>query len=237
MEDAEGWETDSSESSLDSDEIGSVPVDDKKRQYDNLDKHRHHTHADPRPHHNADGYHSHAHKHTHAAFYSDYELHLPSGRTAGHRSLNKYYKQNLHSYPTAEEREERLAIEAAKSSDSEEEETDQRIARRNERERGRALTSRANGGLGMLGVTAEKRKEVQAEEKRAKKVEERARRKYEWGNNKQANSQKHFRVSFCQRRLMFFMIADLSFRIHYSNELRHCLLRAVFPLLQHWYAG
>jgi pre-60S factor REI1 len=71
---------------------------------------------------------------------------------------------------------------------------DQQVARQNER--GRALTSRANGGTGMLGVTAEKRKEVQAAEKRLKKFEDRARRKYEWGVNKQNNSQKHFRVSF-----------------------------------------
>ena len=47
----------------------------------------------------------------------------------------------------------------------------------------------------MVGVTVEKRKEVKAEEKRSRKQEDRVRRRYEWGNNKQANSQKHFRVS------------------------------------------
>ena len=55
--------------------------------------------------------------------------------------------------------------------------------------------SRANGGLGMVGVTAEKRKEVQEAFKRSRKVEQRETRKYEWGVNKQNNSQKHFRVS------------------------------------------
>jgi pre-60S factor REI1 len=194
VEEGDGWETDSSASSLDSADLTAVPLGDRSEQYEKLSQHPHHSH-DPRPHRNKDGFHSHAHKHAHAVFYSDYELHLPSGRTAGHRSLNKYYRQNLHSYPSPAERAERLAIEAAASSDSEEEEQDQRVVRRNERERGRALTSRANGGLGMLGVTTEKRKEVQEAEKRSRKVEERERRKFQWGNNKQSNSQKHFRVS------------------------------------------
>jgi pre-60S factor REI1 len=193
MEDADGWETDSSASSLDSADLTAVPLDQRTHQYEKLDQHPHHSHSDPRPHHNKDGWHSHAHKHNHAVFYSEYELHLPSGRTAGHRSLNRYFKQNLHNHPSPEERLEQLALEAAASSDSEGD--DQRVARRNERERGRALTSRANGGLGMAGVTAEKRREVQAAEKRSRKVEERERRKFQWGNNKQGNFQKHFRVS------------------------------------------
>jgi pre-60S factor REI1 len=194
MEEGDGWETDSSESSLDSADLTAVPLDDRTEQYERLSQHPHHSHTDPRPHRHKDGFHSHAHKHAHAVFYSDYELHLPSGRTAGHRSLNKYYRQNLHSHPSPAEREERLAIEAAASSASEEEQ-DERVASLNERERGRALTSRANGGLGMVGVATEKRKEVQQAEKRSRKVEERERRKFQWGNNKQSNSQKHFRVS------------------------------------------
>ena len=195
MEEGDGWETDSSASSLDSADLTAVPLEDRSESYEKLSQHPHHSRNDPRPHRNKDGFHSHAHKHAHAVFYSDYELHLPSGRTAGHRSLNKYFRQNLHSHPSPAERETQLAIEAAASSDSEEEEQDERVARRNERERGRALTSRANGGLGMVGVTAEKRKEVQQAEKRSRKVEERERRKFQWGNNKQSNSQKHFRVS------------------------------------------
>ena len=195
IEGGDGWETDSSASSLDSADLTAVPLEDRSESYEKLSRHSHHSHNDPRPHRNKDGFHSHAHKHAHAVFYSDYELHLPSGRTAGHRSLNKYFRQNLHSHPSPAEREERLAIEAVESSDSEEEQQDQRIARQIERERGRALTSRANGGLGMIGVTAEKRNEVQQAEKRSRKVEERERRKFQWGNNKQSNSQKHFRVS------------------------------------------
>jgi hypothetical protein len=47
----------------------------------------------------------------------------------------------------------------------------------------------------MVGVTAEKRKEVQAAEKRSRRVEQREQRKTQWYNNKQSNMQKHFRVS------------------------------------------
>jgi pre-60S factor REI1 len=198
MEEGDGWETDSSASSLDSADLTAVPLDQREHQYEKLSQHPHHSHSDPRPHRNKDGWHSHAHKHAHAVFYSDYELHLPSGRTAGHRSLNKYYSQNLHNHPSPAERQEQLAIEEARGSDSDSEEVDERVARRNERERGRALTSRANGGLGMIGVSAEKKKEVAAAEKRSRKVEGRERRKYEWGVNKQNNSQKHFRDPLLQ---------------------------------------
>lgn len=189
MED--GWETDSSASSLDSADLTAVPLDQRTHRYEKLNQHPHHSHSDPRPHRNKDGFHSHAHKHANAVFYSDYELHLPSGRVAGHRSLNKYYRQNLHNYPSATEREERLAIEAAETSDSDVE--DQQISRRDGGQRGRALTSRAN--LGMVGVTFEKRKEVQAAEKRSRRVEQHEQRKTQWYNNKQSNMQKHFRVS------------------------------------------
>ncbi|TEY44994.1 hypothetical protein BOTCAL_0338g00110 [Botryotinia calthae] len=196
MENGDGWETDSSESSLDSADLTAVPLDERTHQYEKLHQHPHHSHTDPRSHHNKDGWHSHAHKHNHAAFYADYELHLPSGRTAGHRSLQKYYRQNLVNHPSPEERQRR-AIEAAENSDSDVEQ-DERIVRRNERERGRALMSRANGGLGMAGVTAEKRREVKAAEKRSRKVENYERRKFDWRNNKQNNSQKHFRDPLLQ---------------------------------------
>ncbi|PSS18451.1 hypothetical protein M430DRAFT_139697 [Amorphotheca resinae ATCC 22711] len=191
-EDGDGWETDSSESSLDSADLTAVPLDQRTHQYEKLDQHPHHSHSDPRPHHNRDGWHSHAHKHAHAVFYSEYELHLPSGRTAGHRSLNRYFRQNLHNHPSPEERQQ-LAIEAGSDSEG-----DQRVARRNDRERGRALTSRANGGWGMIGVAPEKKREVQAAEKRSRKAEDRERRKFQWGNNKQSNFQKHFRDPLLQ---------------------------------------
>jgi pre-60S factor REI1 len=207
MEDGDGWETDSSESSLDSADLTAVPLEERTHSYEKLHQHPHHSHTDPRPHHNKDGWHSHAHKHNHAAFYTDYELHLPSGRTAGHRSLNKYYRQNLHSHPSPAERQQRAIEEAGASSDSEDgDDNEERNALRLARERGRALTSRANGGLGMLGVTAEKKRAVAVAEKRSRKVEERERRKFQWGNNKQSNFQKHFRVSLFNSSIMLILL-------------------------------
>lgn len=197
IEEGDGWETDSSASSLDSEELTAVPLDEHTHQYEKLHMHPHHSHEDPRPHRNVDGWHSHAHKHAHAAFYSDYELHLPSGRSVGHRSLAKYYRQNLVNHPSPSERQEQLAIAAAASSDDDEEQ-DQQLARRTERERGRALATRANGGRGMIGVSESKKREVKVAEKRARKMEERERRRFQWGNNKQSNSQKHFRDPLLQ---------------------------------------
>jgi pre-60S factor REI1 len=220
MGDGDGWETDSSESSLDSDDLTAVPID-QRHQYEKLDKHPHHSSTDPRPHRNKDGFHSHAHKHAHAVFYSDYELHLPSGRTAGHRSLNKYFKQNLHNHPSPAERQEQLAIEEAASSDDE---AEQQIARTNG-ERGRAVANRTD--LGMVGVSAEKRKEVQAIVKRARKAQDRESRRYQWGVNKQNNSQKHFRVS-----LHYPFIVDefslICHRILCCSELWICYIRYFF---------
>jgi pre-60S factor REI1 len=194
MEDPEGWETDSSTSSLDSADLTAVPLGSREHRYEKLDRHPHHSSEDPRPHKSADGFHSHAHKHAHAAYYSEYELHLPSGRAVGHRSLAKYYKQNLHNHPSPAERQEQYMIEMARGSDDEEE-VDERVARRNDRERGRALNTRADGGRGMMGVTESKKREVAVLEKRARKQEYRDRGRFQWGNNKQSNSQKHFRVS------------------------------------------
>jgi len=196
MADADGWETDSSASSLDSADLTAVPLDQHYHQYEKLDRHPHHSSQDPRPHRNRDGFHSHAHKHAHAVFYSDYELFLPSGRSVGHRSLNKYYRQNLHSHPSAEERQSQLAIEAARQVEGGEE--DQQVATRGDGERGRALVSRANGGLGMIGVSDQKKREVKAVEKRARKLEQQEKRRFQWGNNKQANHQKHFRDPLLQ---------------------------------------
>lgn len=212
MEDADGWETDSSASSLDSADLTAVPLDLHTHQYEKLNRHPHHSSQDPRPHLNPDGFHSHAHKHTHAAFYSDYELHLPSGRAVGHRSLAKYYKQNLHSHPSPSERQEQLAIREAEGSESE----DEQVARRNDRERGRQLATRANPERGLIGVTDQKKREVQVREKKARKQEERERRRFQWGNNKQGNFQKHFRVGFTVSRVEGSLLT--SFRILSSSR-------------------
>ena len=192
MED-EGWETDSSASSCDSEDLTSIPVDQHYHQYERLDKHPHHSSHDPRAHHQVDGWHSHAHKHR-AIFYDDTSLHLPSGRAVGHRSLNRYYRQNLHSHPTPEEREYRLALEGG-AVEPDESNTDNHVLTRREgrgegRGRGGALISRTEGG--MLGVTEDRKREVQRAEKRARKVEHNAQRRNEWALNKQNNHQKYY---------------------------------------------
>lgn len=189
-ENAEGWETDSSASSLDSENLTAIPID-HTHAYERLPLHRHHSHTDPRPHRTVDGFHSHAHSH-HAVFHSDYELHLPSGRTAGHRALSRYYRQNLHNYPTAAERMETRMIEDASSN------TNSNEISTNGELRGRQLTTRAYGGIGMLGVTEAKKREVQAVEKRERKREQRNLQQYQWGVNKRGNAQKHFRDPLLQ---------------------------------------
>ena len=190
-ENAEGWETDSSASSLDSENLTAIPLD-NTHAYERLSLHRHHSHTDPRPHRTVDGFHSHAHSH-HAVFHSDYELHLPSGRTAGHRALSRYYRQNLHNYPTATERTENRMIEGVASNTNPNNDmvTDGES-------RGRQLTTRGHGGIGMLGVTEAKKREVRAVEKREQKREQRNLQQYQWGVNKRGNAQKHFRDPLLQ---------------------------------------
>lgn len=193
-EEDEGWETDSTVSSVPTDEITSVPIDDHSHRYKFLSQSRHHSHGDPRPHRKADGYHSHAHATPVAVYHDEYELHLPTGRTAGHRSLNKYYRQNLRNYPTAAERIEsqRMITEGASDSDGDAD------ADRNERGgRGRQVATR-NANLGMVGVSDAKKAEIRAVEKRDRRREQRARNKYQAGNEKQNNFQKHFRDPLLQ---------------------------------------
>ena len=186
-ENADGWETDSSASSLDSEDLHAIPID-HDHAFERLPLHRHHSHNDPRPHKTIDGFHSHAHNH-HAVFYSDHELHLPSGRVAGHRSLARYYRQNLHNYPNTEERiERRLLANGSTDNEVAEPQTD----------RGRQIVTRANGGTGMLGVTDAKKREVWAAEKKDTKRVQRAQKQYQWGIDKRGNSQKHFRDPLLQ---------------------------------------
>lgn len=191
-EDEEGWESDASSlSSVPTDEITSVPID-HDHKYKTLNQHKHHSHTDPRPHKNNDGYHSHAHQGSRAIYHDDYELHLPTGRTAGHRSLRQYYRQNLRNYPSAEERAQQARIDSGRHvSDDEEEEEDRNG-------RGRQVATRANGGTGMIGVSEEKKREVRALEKRMQKQQRKAEADYQWGNNRRGNFQKHYRDHLLQ---------------------------------------
>ena len=192
-EEDDGWETGSSLSSIDSAELTSVPIDDHSHQYERLSMHRHHSHTDARPHRNKDGFHSHAHHHgAHAVYHDDYELHLPNGRTLGHRSLRKYYRQNLHSYPTAAERMEKAQQLLENGSGEDEDEVMEDIP--DSPQLRRTQIARRNEG-GMLGATSSQKNFVTAAEKRERKKGERERNRYQAKLEKQNNFQKHFRVS------------------------------------------
>ncbi|CAO2655589.1 Nn.00g043920.m01.CDS01 [Neocucurbitaria sp. VM-36] len=201
-EEDEGWETDSTVSSVPTDEITAVPID-RSHRHKSLNKSRHHTHADPRPHRAADGFHSHAHSTPHAVYYDDYELHLPSGRTAGHRSLNKYYRQNLRNYPGVAERMENAQRRLTNGSAEDEDEDgdvdmDGEDGQQPQDGRGRQLITRANGGMGMIGVSDAKKAEIRAVEKREQRRAERTKNRYQAGNEKRGNFQKHFRDHLLQ---------------------------------------
>ena len=196
-EEDEGWESDSSLSSVPTDEITSIPIDRSDRKYAKLDKHRHHSHKDPRPHKNSDGFHSHAHSTPQAVYHDEYELHLPSGRTAGHRSLKAYFRQNLRNYPTPEERAEQRMLEAERhDSDADDEDAETTTGRG--RGRSGQLVGRGGDNMGMIGVSDAKKREIKAVEKRERKREQRAQARYQWGNDKQNNFQKHFRDPLLQ---------------------------------------
>ncbi|KAL2822035.1 C2H2 type zinc-finger-domain-containing protein [Aspergillus granulosus] len=125
-----------------------------------------------------------------AIYRTEYELHLPSGRTAGHRSLNRYYRQNLHSYPSVQERIERqLAI--ANGEIEEEEKPRGRNANR-------AVVTRANGGTGMIGVTDAQKRTVQEGERKDRTRAIRQEQRYMARVNRAANNQKHFRDPLLQ---------------------------------------
>jgi pre-60S factor REI1 len=204
----DGWETDSSFSSLDSADLTSIPIDDHSHQYSKLALHRHHSHHDPRPHRNADGFHSHAHHHgVNAVFHDDFELHLPSGRTAGHRSFRKYYRQNLHSYPTATEKMEKAQrlLEHGDGDQSMEDATETS----SQNHGSQALMRRSEAG--MLGATVSQKKDVQASEIRGRRQGEKAMNKYQAKLEKQNNFQKHFRVRLpCRMRSFFVIVLTLS---------------------------
>ena len=117
---------------------------------------------------------------------SDHELHLPSGRILGHRSLSRYYRQNLHSYPTAAERAATRAITAAETTNSDNPMPDQPA---------RQLAPRSRGEWGMIGVSEFEKRALRATEKKALKQETRAKNQHEWRVNKEANHQGHYRVS------------------------------------------
>lgn len=170
--DDQGWETESSASSIDEDD---------------LDSYR-----------NAAG-----------AYEADYELHLPSGKSVGHRSLVKYYRQNLHKYPTAAERAARqLAIA---NGEIEEEQPRGRTSHH------RALTTRANGGMGLIKATEEQKEAALTAERRERTRALRQENRYVARVQRANNHQKHYRVCSTST-LLYFCKANFPTRIPFCND-------------------
>jgi pre-60S factor REI1 len=193
----DGWETSSSASSVPTEELGKLYCDtDRQELHERLKQHRHHSHANPAKHHTADGWHSHAHAAPHAVYHDDFELHLPTGRIAGHRSMNRFFRQNLRNYPSASERAAQLYIRDGSDDDGEEERRGRRRGRDGQTQSG--AVTRANGGLGMLAVSESKKREVLALERRFRVREERLASKKKWRAEKNANHQKHYRDPLLQ---------------------------------------
>jgi pre-60S factor REI1 len=196
-EDDEGWETSSTASSVPSEELGKVYEDvDKEELKERLRNNRHHSRSNQPRHKSLDGYHSHAHNPLNAVYHDEFEIHLPSGRIAGHRVHNRYYKQNLRNYPTPAERADRLLTQG-EDDDNSDQSSDHSYSRGRNRG-GSQLVSRANGGLGMLAVSESKKREVKELEKRMQKLEMRAMGNMQWKMNKQGNKQKHYRDPLLQ---------------------------------------
>ena len=118
-----------------------------------------------------------------AAYEDENELHLPNGRVLGHRSLRKYYRQNLHNYMTPEERYEKAQRLLGDGEDRESVPS-------------RAVAIRHEGGL--QGLTSEGRKQLAEVTKRDKRIEQKTRNRYQAKLEKQNNSQKHFRDPLLQ---------------------------------------
>ncbi|CAG7973450.1 unnamed protein product [Penicillium salamii] len=124
------------------------------------------------------------------AYEDDFELHLPSGKSVGHRSLAKYYRQNMHNYMTPSERAARqLAIENGEI------EEDKARVRNNHH---RAITTRANGGLGMIKATEEQKETALTAERRERTRAQRQENRYIARVQKANNHQKHYRDPLLQ---------------------------------------
>ena len=192
-----GWETDSTVSDVPTSELGAV-YSDKARAA------RH-----PRRHRSADGFH--ARGHAAALYHDDVEMLLPSGRTAGHRALARYFRQNLRGYPSAAERaaNERRRIAAAAAAEDDDADAEMVGAEADAgaatptgvergRPRGRELVSRAQGGLGMAAVGADKVRQVGAAAKREARRSHRDEARFRARVDRIGNQQKHFRDALLQ---------------------------------------
>lgn len=116
---------------------------------------------------------------------TDLSLYLPSGKTLGHRSLSRYYRQNLHSKPLLISQSHIQAITGRSTFTLEAPQPSHRT-----RLQPTAVSK------GMIGVPEAKRREVRAVAKRAQRSEWRSRCDGLWAVQREGNRQKFFKVSF-----------------------------------------
>lgn len=210
------WETDSDASSCDSAEIGSLKVASVLGESGVPGKGRKLSHhRTSSSHHLEDGWHSHAHSHSHthashlphhhmqAVYVTETEMHLGNGRSVGHRSLARYYRQNLRDHPSYGEQERNtLAIEDGDAEEAAEGETEEgtetRLTRAQRRANKAALISRGDGGQGLALASNIAKERAKKMEKKDRAVEQRGRERYQAKLEKQANSQKHYRDPLLQ---------------------------------------
>lgn len=114
----------------------------------------------------------------------DLELHLPSGKILGHRSQSRYYRQNLHGYPTLSERaEQRALLDANASTTTDSLSSDDR-----------RVTTRSHVEKGLLGVPKLQIRALMAKEKKDVSKEIKAKISFEWNVQLKNNRQKHYNV-------------------------------------------
>lgn len=197
----DGWETDSDDDSVASEEITSIPNDDRTDAYERLKLNRHHSNTVEQRHKHADGFHSHAHHHNNAVFYDEHEMHLPSGRVAGHRSMKKYFRQNLHNYPSQAERiarAQKLLRDGPPSETEEDSDEDMEDSAGDGETQPQSQALLKRGEAGMLGVTVAQKRQVTRAEQRGRTSVQRQQNRYQAKLEKQNNSQKHFRDPLLQ---------------------------------------
>lgn len=117
-------------------------------------------------------------------FSDDLSLHLPSGQTLGHRSLSRYYRQNLHGKRLINSQNPVLGITDASVSTSDALQPSSR-----------SRLQPATVSKAMIGVPEAKRSEVTAVAKSAQRSDWRKRCDDVWAMQRDRNRQKFFRVS------------------------------------------
>ena len=102
---------------------------------------------------------------------------------------------------------------------------DEEMADANSPNQSRAVARRSEAG--MIGATATQRKEVRSSEIRGRQQGQRAQNRIRARDEKQNNSQKHFRVCSVRMRLLSEMLTFFIRILCYSETIGHCQVVSV----------